>query len=469
MSSLPREKPASKSASKSASKTPPTDDRLSQHFAPNSVIDLSVDTKKALLSTLAEIVVPDADPDTIDRILERIQEREAQVSTYVGDGVAIPVAHVDCVEGIHLALARNAEGFPYGIDTDEPVKIVVLVIGHESLQEEHVRMLGAIAGLFKEPDLRERVLSAPDSGAVLKLLDTWKADGRRQKRRPQSQLILIHARKIAKEVGATAVVVIVESSEELKILKRVPRRSIFIVATSSRPLAEEAEKVVKRVLHLPRLPLGRDAKARVAALLALAHGLIRRGDVVAFLSGHEEKQLDTMTLVDTGREFRRLVNASGQISKGVRPEVLERVIELAVELSREGREGSAVGAVYVLVGDFEKLGSHLQQMVINPFHGYPEEQRNVLDPTLAETMKEFAAIDGAFVIRGDGVVVSAGTYLSSDEDVELPGGLGSRHRAAAAITKAVDCVAVTLSQSSGEITVFKQGTAVINFSRGETS
>ena len=119
----------------------------------------------------------------------------------------------------------------------------------------------------------------------------------------------------------------------------------------------------------------------------------------------------------------------------------------------------------MLVRDVEKLGEHAQQMVINPFRGYPTEERNVLDPTLAETMKEFAFIDGAFVIRGDGVVLSAGTYLSVDEDIDMPGGYGSRHRAACAITKAVDCVAVTLSQSTGEITVFKQGSSVLTLPR----
>ena len=76
---------------------------------------------------------------------------------------------------------------------------------------------------------------------------------------------------------------------------------------------------------------------------------------------------------------------------------------------------------------------------MNPFHGYPEEDRNILDPNLRETIREFSAIDGAFVIRDDGVVMAAGRHLNAAlEEGELPRGLGSRHVAGAGITAVTD-------------------------------
>ena len=74
--------------------------------------------------------------------------------------------------------------------------------------------------------------------------------------------------------------------------------------------------------------------------------------------------------------------------------------------------------------------------MINPFHGYPESERNILDPRLEETIKEFSAIDGAFIVRGDGVILAAGRYLAprGKLDPPLPHGLGTRHEAAASIT-----------------------------------
>jgi DNA integrity scanning protein DisA with diadenylate cyclase activity len=75
-----------------------------------------------------------------------------------------------------------------------------------------------------------------------------------------------------------------------------------------------------------------------------------------------------------------------------------------------------------------------------------------------ETIKEFSSIDGAFVIRGDGVVESAGSLIqAADYDHALPGGLGSRHAAAAAISVATQCISVVISSSTGQVTLFRRG------------
>ena len=106
--------------------------------------------------------------------------------------------------------------------------------------------------------------------------------------------------------------------------------------------------------------------------------------------------------------------------------------------------------------------------MINPFRGYPEEERNILDPTLNETIKEFATIDGAFILDSEGVIHSAGTYLlPGDVDVELPSGLGTRHRAAAAITKVTNCISIVISESTGQITFFKKGEPILTSGTGE--
>jgi len=85
------------------------------------------------------------------------------------------------------------------------------------------------------------------------------------------------------------------------------------------------------------------------------------------------------------------------------PQVLERVIDLASQLGSEGREGKPVGALFV-VGDAEKCLSLSRQLMLNPFKGYPADERNILDPALEETIKELSSLDGAFIIQGDGTV-----------------------------------------------------------------
>jgi DNA integrity scanning protein DisA with diadenylate cyclase activity/mannitol/fructose-specific phosphotransferase system IIA component (Ntr-type) len=445
-------------------KPPPDPAPVSSRLRADAVLDLAVDSKEALLRALAEVVIPDASSREIERIYEGIIERESAVNTYVGEGVAIPHARVIGIDGIHLALAKNPEGFPYGVATDQPVRIVVLVVGEESLHDEHVRVLGEIASVLKHDEIRRKILETPDPAAVIGLLDYSHEEPARQKARPLSLLLVTHARRIAREMGVTAIIVSTENRDELSMLRRIPGRSEFIVASSSRRLLDDAEKIVKRVLLLPRVPLRRDARVRLAGLMALNQRLIQRGDKLAVLSGDGAGGLDSITVLETGREFGRFVTASGEMAPDLSPGVLERMITLATDLAREGREGKPVGTIFV-VGDPDVLAPYSQQMVMNPFRGYPEDERNVLDPTLEETIKEFASIDGAFIVRGDGVVISAGTYLQVPVDVKLPGGYGSRHRVACGITDVTSAISVAISQSTGEVTVFKKGAIVLSLSR----
>ena len=145
------------------------------------------------------------------------------------------------------------------------------------------------------------------------------------------------------------------------------------------------------------------------------------------------------------------------------------MIEIASELGSEGREGKPVGTLFV-VGNQEKVLPLTRQLILNPFKGYPEDNRNILDHSLEETIKELSAIDGAFIIRGDGIVESCGTYLktSGQEEFELPQGLGTRHHAAAAITSVTDSIAVTVSESTGAVTIFRGGAIITEIEKPRT-
>jgi DNA integrity scanning protein DisA with diadenylate cyclase activity len=75
-----------------------------------------------------------------------------------------------------------------------------------------------------------------------------------------------------------------------------------------------------------------------------------------------------------------------------------------------------------------------------------------------ETVKELSSIDGAFIIRGDGVLLSAGTLIHApDYDHHLTSGYGSRHAAAASITSVADCLCVVVSGSTGQVSLFRKG------------
>jgi diadenylate cyclase len=145
--------------------------------------------------------------------------------------------------------------------------------------------------------------------------------------------------------------------------------------------------------------------------------------------------------------------------RGINPETLKEVIILAVEIAREGREGRRIGTMFV-VSDCENVLQHSRNLILDPLLGHPNHVKSIFDTDMRETVKELAQLDGAFVIADDGTVVSACRYLDSSSDgIDLPLGLGSRHMAAASITKLTNSVAVVVSESS-VVRIFDDGKIV---------
>ncbi len=92
----------------------------------------------------------------------------------------------------------------------------------------------------------------------------------------------------------------------------------------------------------------------------------------------------------------------------------------------------------------------------------PRIERDVRDPKVREQIKDLAQLDGAVIIRRDGVAEAACMYIDAlAEGITLSKGLGSRHWAAAAISRKTKAIAIAVSQSSGTVRLFQNGEVVL--------
>jgi hypothetical protein len=285
-----------------------------------------------------------------------------------------------------------------------------------------------------------------------------------------SRELVRHAQQLAHEVDARAIVVYADAMTGDDELGRIVRSVQFptILVTRSRAEVRPPDLESAVWVSVPDVPMTRAGQVRTALLVCLARGVLRRGDRVICLSGVDRSgALDTLLVLDLGGEPELLSLFDPESFGGdLAPEVFERMLTLATQLAVEGREGRPVGGLFVL-GDSERVLGQSRSLVLNPFQGHPESGRNVLDPALEETLKEFSALDGAFIVRGDGVVLTAGSHLipSPAASTSLASGLGTRHGAAAGISASTDAVAICISQSTGTVSVYKSGRLVTDIQR----
>jgi len=264
---------------------------------------------------------------------------------------------------------------------------------------------------------------------------------------------------IASKIGADAILFYMDSTKDLRPLFNIESDIKVILLTKRKECVEKSSALHLHALMIPDVQLTRTGYIKIGFLSAISKGLLKNGDVIVCVGGiPEQGYMDTIMLVEIGLESQLFSeSAITSFPPGIRSEVFESLLAFVLELANQGREGKPVGAIFVL-GDHEKVLTVSSQLVFNPFQGHPEESLNINEPQMRESLKEFSSIDGAFIIREDGVVLAAGRYLNVGYHGEaLPQGLGTRHAAAAAITQVTDSIALTISESTGKVTVFRGG------------
>ncbi len=259
--------------------------------------------------------------------------------------------------------------------------------------------------------------------------------------------------------GASALLVMPEGSMDWEAVRALAEGVRLMVAVESSRVEDAVKLAGLIALAVDHSEAAINERITLALIEAVANDLLAAGDrVVVAYSGFEAEVLDSITVVRLGEHLERLSSRDLRaLETSVPLETLKAVVDVAVEIGREGREGKAVGSL-IVVGDARNVLARTRALGFDPFKGYLRKERNVRDGRVREAIKEIAQMDGAFVVARDGTVEAACRIVDApNAGLTLPKGLGTRHWAAAAITKVTRSLAVVVSQSTGTVRLFQDG------------
>jgi DNA integrity scanning protein DisA with diadenylate cyclase activity/mannitol/fructose-specific phosphotransferase system IIA component (Ntr-type) len=438
--------------------------RLERYFSRERVVELQATDLRGALSEMLAVLGGRQRELRSDEVLERLLERENTITTYLGNGVALPHVRLRMRRPYLMIVGRSRSGIPYNsLNGVEQVHLLILLLASEQTRD-YLQVLASIARFVRERELVDALVSAADLEVLADRLKTGVRGVLNRKQRSEklrfNRLVLQQAARIARGADCSGVMVFADtlSAPQTDFSSWFGKlRTILVTGRTF----DGWDGVSAGALQVRSFSRRRLSQLRSALLVAMTRRQVQFRDRLLCVGGVEGSDLfDTVMVVDVEREFSNLLtDPANLLPTGVSPEVFERVIAVATELSVEGREGRPVGALFVL-GDSQRVERRTKPLVLNPFFGYKEEDRSVLNPFMDETLKEFSSLDGAFVIRGDGVVVSAGSLILNADATRLPSGFGARHAAAAAISREADCVAIVVSSSTGQVSVFRRGLMV---------
>jgi fructose-specific phosphotransferase system IIA component len=130
-------------------------------------VPLEATTKDEILAELVEVLATQRCIRDAGEVLRVIREREAVLSTGIGNGVAIP--HGKSMASPQLSIAAGVAREPVEYDAldGEPVRLVFLLVGPEAAAGAHIKALSRISRLVRQPELRSRLLESRDSDAFV--------------------------------------------------------------------------------------------------------------------------------------------------------------------------------------------------------------------------------------------------------------------------------------------------------------
>ncbi|MBD3392737.1 MAG: hypothetical protein GF418_11605 [Chitinivibrionales bacterium] len=132
--------------------------------------DLKAADKNELLTQMVRYLASVYDLKNVDAIHQKIFEREAQMSTGIGYGIAIPHARLDNIDGVFMIAARCVKGVEFGAIDDQPVHIIFLMISPTNASAELTGILSTLSRIMSYEEMREKLLVQDDAESFLDAL-----------------------------------------------------------------------------------------------------------------------------------------------------------------------------------------------------------------------------------------------------------------------------------------------------------
>jgi diadenylate cyclase len=268
---------------------------------------------------------------------------------------------------------------------------------------------------------------------------------------------------LAESTSSAHVLLLLEYVADFEPILSIAGDKQIIIASHLDSVIVQAKERGIGVIRLERMDTTIHDQLTQAILEAVANEWIEPGArVVAVYSGFDNESVDTLSLIELNERLGKLTARDlKKLETNVPLDTLKLVVDLAVEIGREGREGKPVGTMFV-VGDHRQVLEQSQPAGFDFVKGYPRRERSLADPRVRENLKEIAQLDGMFVIAADGTVEACCRIIDTTPvELTMTTGLGSRHYAGAAISKNTKAIAVVVSESSGTVRLFQNGEVVL--------
>ena len=139
-------------------------------------LDVKSTTKVDIIKELARLHEKTGVLNDYDGYVEALMAREAQSSTGIGEGIAIPHAKTKYVKKPALAMGRKPEGIDYDSLDGEPATLFFMIAAPDGANNTHIETLARLSQLLLDDDFKEALENAKTADEVLEIINKAEAE-----------------------------------------------------------------------------------------------------------------------------------------------------------------------------------------------------------------------------------------------------------------------------------------------------
>jgi len=126
--------------------------------------------KEAVLEAMTQAICASEGIECLDDVRRAVFDREADRSTGIGRGLAVPHCRSDKLESFYVSVGVLKDGVEWGALDGRPIHFIFLVVGPGNKPEAYLQLLSQISRLIRLPDATKRLLAAGTPQEVVNVI-----------------------------------------------------------------------------------------------------------------------------------------------------------------------------------------------------------------------------------------------------------------------------------------------------------
>lgn len=145
--------------------------RVQDILQKNSIlIELASTDKQEVLTQMARYMVSLHGISNGDSIAQKILERESDMSTGIGYGIAIPHGRISGIDRLYMIAGRSDKGIDFNAIDEEPVHLIFMMISPANTSTDHTNILSSLSRIMSYEDVRIKLLAADSADSFLDII-----------------------------------------------------------------------------------------------------------------------------------------------------------------------------------------------------------------------------------------------------------------------------------------------------------